>query len=226
MATCEATGPTAMVCLAPSSVVASTYGTERLRHALPDEEQAIDDADRQQDVERAAGHIDPEIADRLHGRAREAADERDGQHDAGGGREEVLVREAQHLHEIGQRAFATVVLPVGVGDEAHRRVEAEIAGNRGLLGRVEGQHALQPQQHIEDEEAADVEQQHGDGVGEPVLLALLVHAADPIEHGFDRAQNGREERALAIEDARHITAERLHERDDDGAVEQDLNPAD
>ena len=59
----------------------------------------------------------------LHGRAREAADERDRQHDAGGGGEEVLVRQAQHLHEVGQRAFAAVVLPVGVGDEAHRRVE-------------------------------------------------------------------------------------------------------
>ena len=40
-------------------------GAEILRHALPDEEQADDDRDRQQDVERAAGQIDPEIADRL-----------------------------------------------------------------------------------------------------------------------------------------------------------------
>ena len=38
-------------------------GAEVLRHALPDEEQADDDRDRQQDVERAAGQIDPEIAD-------------------------------------------------------------------------------------------------------------------------------------------------------------------
>ena len=38
-------------------------GAERLRHALPDQEQRVDDADRQQDVERAARDIDPEIAD-------------------------------------------------------------------------------------------------------------------------------------------------------------------
>ena len=43
-------------------------GAERLRHALPDQEQRVDDADRQQDVERAAGDIDPEIADRLASR--------------------------------------------------------------------------------------------------------------------------------------------------------------
>src|SRR2546430_961349 len=49
-------------------------GAERLRHALPDQEQRIDDADRDEDVERATGDIDPEIADGAHGRARKAAD--------------------------------------------------------------------------------------------------------------------------------------------------------
>ena len=46
-------------------------GAKRLRHALPDQEQRVDDADRQQHIERAARHIDPEIADGAHrGRAR------------------------------------------------------------------------------------------------------------------------------------------------------------
>ena len=187
---------------------------------------AVDDADRQQDVERAAGDIDPEVADRAHGRAGKAADERDGQHDAGGRGQEVLERQAQHLHEVGHRAFAAVVLPVGVGDEAHRRVEGEIGRHRRLLRRIERQHALQAHQRVEDEEAADVEQQHGDRVGQPVLLARLVDAADSVEHGLDRAQHRRQEGALAVEDARHVAAERLHQRDDDGAIEQDLDPAD
>ena len=39
-------------------------GAERLRHALPDQEQRRDDADRHENVERAAGDIDPEITDR------------------------------------------------------------------------------------------------------------------------------------------------------------------
>ena len=41
---------------------------ERLRHALPDQEQRVDDADRRQDVERAAGHIDPKFSISLPGR--------------------------------------------------------------------------------------------------------------------------------------------------------------
>ena len=42
-----------------------------LRHSLPDEEQGKWNADGQEDVERAAGDIDPEIADGLgHARAR------------------------------------------------------------------------------------------------------------------------------------------------------------
>ena len=49
-------------------------GPERLGHALPNQEKRIDDADRQQDVERATGDIDPEIADRAHRRARKPTD--------------------------------------------------------------------------------------------------------------------------------------------------------
>ena len=75
----------------------------------------------------------------LHRGAREAADQRDGERDAGRRREEVLDRQAEHLHEIGHRGFAAVVLPVGVGDEADRGVEGEIRRDRGLLGRIERQ---------------------------------------------------------------------------------------
>jgi hypothetical protein len=57
--------------------------------------------------------------------------------------------------------------------------------------------------------AADVKQQHRDRIGQPMLLALLVDAADPVKPGLDRPQDRRKERALAIEDARHIPAERF-----------------
>ena len=77
----------------------------------------------------------------LRRRAREAADQRDREHDAGRRRQEVLVRQAEHLHEIGHRAFAAVVLPVGVGDEADRRVEGEVRRDGRLSGRIERQHA-------------------------------------------------------------------------------------
>ena len=74
--------------------------------------------------------------------------------------------------------------------------------------------------------SADVEEQHGNRVGEPVLLALFVDAAEPVEPRLDRTQDRREECALAVEHARHVAAERHHERDDDGAEQQNLNPAD
>ena len=59
-------------------------GAERLRHTLPDQEQRIGHADRNEDVERNAGDIDPEIADGAHGVSGETANESDGEHDAGG----------------------------------------------------------------------------------------------------------------------------------------------
>ena len=64
IAICEATGPDRDGLLGAFQRRRLDIGAERLRHALPDQEQRVDDADRQQDVERAAGDIDPEIADR------------------------------------------------------------------------------------------------------------------------------------------------------------------
>ena len=199
---------------------------ERLRHALRDQEQRVDHADRQQHIKRGAGDVDPEIADRAHRRPREAADQRDRERDAGGRRQEILVRQADHLHEIGDRALAAVVLPVGVGDEGDRGVEGEVFSDRALPRRVEGQHGLQAHHAVDDEEAADMEQQHGDRVGQPMLLALLVDAGDPVDAGLDRTQHRREKRLLAVEHARHVPAERLCERDDDNAEKNDLEPTD
>ena len=58
-----------------------------------------------------------------------------------------------------------------------------------------------------------------------MLLALLVNAADPIEPGLNRPQDRREECTLTIEDAGHVPAQRFDQRDDDGAVQNDLDPA-
>ena len=97
------------------------------------------------------------------------------------------MRQPEHLHQIGQRAFAAVILPVGIGDEGDRSVEGQILGDGGLAGRVERQHRLQTHHRIDDEEAADMKQQHGDRIGQPMLLALLVDPAGPIERGLDGA---------------------------------------
>ena len=67
---------------------------------------------------------------------RKAADQCHRKHDAGRRREKVLMRQTEHLHEVGHRAFTTVILPVGIGDETHRRVERQILGNCRLSGRM------------------------------------------------------------------------------------------
>ena len=98
-------------------------GGEVLRHALPDVEQRQHDAGGQQQVERAADQVGPEIADALGIGAREATHQRHREGDAGGGAREVLHRQPGHLRQIAQGLLAAVGLPVGVGDEADRGVE-------------------------------------------------------------------------------------------------------
>ena len=166
---------------------------EILRHALPDEHDRTDDADRHQHIERAARDIDPEVAHRLCRRTGKAADQRDRNHDAGRPRQKVLVREAEHLHEIRQRALTTVVLPVGVSDEADGGIESKVGRHRRLFGWIERQNRLEAHQGIEepvkDEEAANMEEQHGDRICQPMLFAFLVDAAGPIERRFHRPQH-------------------------------------
>jgi hypothetical protein len=157
--------------------------------------------------------------------AREAADQCDGERDAGCGRDEVLDGQAGHLHQIGHGALAAVVLPVRVGHEAGGGVEGEIRRHRAHAHRIERQHGLEALKGVENNEAKQVEGQHGERIGQPVLLLALTGAGEFVEHGLDRAEYGRQEGALAVEDARHVPAEGFHERDHDGAEDEDLDPA-
>ena len=112
-------------------------GVEVLRHTLPDQEQPIDDADGQQQVEHAAHQIDPEGADAAGGAARQAAHQGHGPDDAHGRGEEVVGGQAGHLGEIAHGRFAAVVLPVGVGGEADGGVPGQERRHVGQVLRVE-----------------------------------------------------------------------------------------
>ena len=195
-----------------------------MRHALPHENKRGDDGQRQQHVERAAGEIDPEIADGLAGGPREGADQRHGKRDAGGSRHEILGGEPHHLRQIAERAFAAVVLPVGVAGEADRGVEGKVGRDGRHACRIERQQSLEPHERVDAEEARGVEQQHGDRIGDPMLLARLVDASNPVKPALDRAEHRRQERALALEHLRHIAAERHDERGEDHEINGDLNP--
>ena len=69
IAICDATGPSAIVCCAPSIVVAVTEPASVCGMPSEDQDQRIDDAGGQQDVERDPGQIGPEIAERRRSRA-------------------------------------------------------------------------------------------------------------------------------------------------------------
>ncbi len=197
-------------------------GGEVLRRAARDQHQADDDGDRQQDVDDAAGQIDPEVAERLRRTSGKAADQHDGQHDAGRRRDEVVHRQRHHLREVAHRRLGHVGLPVGVGHEADRRVEREVWRHRVLAGRIQRQHILQALDRIHQNEAGEAERQHRDGVGHPVLLVVLADAADLVDADLERTHDGAQERALAVEHARHVAAERLGDQDYQNAVHRDL----
>ena len=58
-----------------------------------------------------------------------------------------------------------------------------------------------------------------------MLLARLVDPGDPVKPALDRAEHGRQERPLALEHSRHVTAERNDEGGEDREIDRDLNPA-
>ena len=158
MISCEAKGPRAMICSAPCSVVAVAVPSNVWVTPCQDEHDGADHGEGQQDVERRARQVDPEVADRRGVAPDEATDEGHGDGDAGGGRREVAHRQAGRLDEVAG-ALARVVLPVRVGLEADGRVEGQL-GREGRAGvRVQRQDVLEPQHGVHDEDAHEAEQQ-------------------------------------------------------------------
>ena len=148
MAICEAAGPEAStweVTALPSASFDRLEQRhrvgrgERLHHALRDEDEGDHERQRQQDVERAAREIDPEVADRGARAPRETADQRDQHRHAGRRRHEVLHGEAEHLRQVAQRRFAAVALPVRVRREARRGIERRVGRDGRQALRIERQ---------------------------------------------------------------------------------------
>ena len=75
--------------------------------------------------------------------ALDAANQRDGDHDAHGRRPEVVRRQAGHLGEIAHGGFGRVELPVGVGGEAGGGVPGQVGADAGEMLRIPGQVRLQ-----------------------------------------------------------------------------------
>jgi hypothetical protein len=107
---------------------------EVLNRPLRDEHERANDGDRQQDVQRAARDVNPEVADLVGPMAGEPADQRNRDRNTGGRRHEILHGQRRHLHQIAHRGFAAVPLPVRVRHEAHGRVERLVGAH---LARAE-----------------------------------------------------------------------------------------
>ena len=92
-----------------------------LHGSLGNQSQSVDDAHRQQQPERGARHVHPEVANGFFFPPCNASYESDGKRDADGRRSKVVIREPGHLGEIAHRGLTRIVLPVGVGGEGRRR---------------------------------------------------------------------------------------------------------
>ena len=101
-------------------------GLQILRHALLNKEQGHQQRERQQQPQGNARQVDPGIAEGRHFLPGEGAGQGEYHGDPGGGREEILHRQADHLAEITHCAFAGVSLPVSIADKADRGIERQI----------------------------------------------------------------------------------------------------
>ena len=103
-----ATGPPGMDCVTSGgdgAVERRGVGeaAEVLHDAAERQQDGDDERQRQEDPQRRAGQVDPEVAERAPAAPDDAADDRDDHGHAGGGGHEVLHRQAEHLGEVAHR---------------------------------------------------------------------------------------------------------------------------
>ena len=115
---------------------------------------------------------------RPHFVTRESADHGNRNRHPGRGRDEILNRQCRHLHEVAQRGFSAVGLPVGVRQEADRGVERQVGSDirRAKVLRIEGQIRLSPLQQVNQQEAENAEAQQRGNVLRPALLDVFANA--------------------------------------------------
>ena len=200
-------------------------GLEVLNHALGHQEHGVDDAQGQENVKIHPHEVHPEVADGLGGLPGNAA------HQGGcygyphGGGSEVVKRQPHHLGQIGGGGFPAVALPVGVGREAHRRVERQVVAKRTQPLRVQRQQVLQPQNRVGEKNAHQAERQHGNGVLLPALLLLGVHSQEKIQGSFHRPQHRVQERPpLPVQHLEEINARRAGQHQQKAHEQCQLEP--
>ena len=185
---CSVTRVAVGVLRRPASSVAVVVRAERLHDALRDEHEREDERERQQDVERAARQVDPEVADAvrrcLRAKPRISATSTAMPVAA---ETKFCTVEPEHLREVAHRRLAAVALPVRVRGEADGGVERRVGADRAEALRIQRQPLLQALQQVDDEQAGDVEDQHRDA--RSVFHVISSSASMPdeaIEQPLDR----------------------------------------
>ena len=192
---------------------------EVLDDAAADQNDRGDRGERQQDSDDAAHQIHPEVAEVTGVATGQSAHERHRDSHADGRRDEVLHREACHLHQMALCRLSGVGLPVGVRDEADGRVPRERGSHRSAgVVEVQRQPALHQLEKEQKQHADRGEGQHAAGVGAPGLFGFRVGADQAVDDALTAQVLGR------CVDAVHVVAERNvdgREADDQGCEEQD-----
>ena len=204
MASMKPIGPRGIVWLTPlmTSWMLDRAG-ESLHRPLADEDDPGDEGDGDQDVEKGAGDVDPEVPHRRGVLAGETPDEHQGHGDAHRGGHELLDGEGTHLREVRHGRLAAVVLPVGVGHERRGRVEAERLRHRPQVLGIERERPLDADDHVGEDDRDRREDDHGARIAGPALLLFRRGAEQPVDRPFGPP----EEVDPAVEDSGHVGTE-------------------
>jgi hypothetical protein len=195
-----------------------------LHQALAGQRDRQHEGERHEDACRRPHQVDPEVPDRVGFAARQAAHQRHDDGDSDRRREEVLQRQTAHLHQVAGAGLARVVLPVGVGDEADRRVEGERRRGARGMARVEWERALQAQKQVERRHRDAAEDEKRASIGLPGLLSPLVDPREPVAEPLERAEDALAGSRAAAKDAGQVGAEQRRADTDQADQRTQLKP--
>ena len=210
-----ATGPWAIDCGRPSSVVAACR-VEVRRHPLPDQQKDADERDREEDPQDGADEVHPEVPDARRFRPDETPQEGDADGEARRAGEKVLRREPDHLAEIAHRGLAAVGLPGRRGREADRRVEGEVRrhGSREERGVVPRKQRLRAQEPVEEKRPEQAEQEKSDAVLTRHHVVSRIDAENTVDAALDGAEQPIRKSPSLPGRRASVSAERLDEEGD------------
>ena len=104
----------------------SGIGMQVLRHPLRDQQKRVDQRARQQDVQKRARRVYPEVADGAGGGSLDPANQRYRNNNAHRCREEVVRCQPRHLREVAHGGFWRIRLPVGVSGKTCSRAPRQV----------------------------------------------------------------------------------------------------